>query len=74
MTKSRIRRTGSGYKACCRKGVHRPLSSAARRVLVPASRVASSGKGWWRLSHTRSIQEAMSNDWFAAQGLLSFHR
>jgi RNA-directed DNA polymerase len=37
----------------------------------PASRVASSGKGWWRLSHTRSVQQAMSTDWFAAQGLLA---
>jgi RNA-directed DNA polymerase len=36
-----------------------------------AHRVASSGKGWWRLSLTRPVHQAMSADWFATQGLVS---
>ena len=36
-----------------------------------AHRVASSGKGWWRLSLTRASHQAMSEDWFAKQGLKS---
>ena len=39
--------------------------------IVNAQRVASSGKSWWRLSRTRFVQQAMSNGWFAAQGLVS---
>ena len=34
-----------------------------------ARRVASSGKGWWRLSSTEQAKRAMSNDWFEAMGL-----
>ena len=37
----------------------------------PAHRVASSGKSWWRLSRSRSVQQAMSVEWFATQGLVS---
>ena len=36
-----------------------------------AHRVASSGKGWWRLSLTRPAHQAISADWFATQGLVS---
>jgi hypothetical protein len=36
-----------------------------------AHRVASSGKGWWRLSLSRPSHQAMSADWFATQGLQS---
>lgn len=36
-----------------------------------ARRVASSGKGWWRLSSTEQAQRAMSNDWFDRIGLAS---
>ena len=36
-----------------------------------AHRVASSGKGWWRLALTRPAHQAMSGDWFATQGLQS---
>jgi len=36
-----------------------------------AHRVASSGKGWWRLSLTQPAHQAMSADWFATQGLVS---
>jgi RNA-directed DNA polymerase len=31
---------------------------------------AASGKGWWRLSHHPVVQQAMSNAWFEAQGLI----
>ena len=36
-----------------------------------AHRLASSGKGWWRLSRARPVHQAMSKDWFATQGLTS---
>jgi len=36
-----------------------------------AHRLASSGKGWWRLSLARSVHQAMSKDWFVSQGLTS---
>jgi RNA-directed DNA polymerase len=32
---------------------------------------ASSGKGWWRMSHTPAAQEGMNNAWFQAQGLVN---
>jgi RNA-directed DNA polymerase len=38
---------------------------------APAQRMAASGKSWWRLSRTRLVKQAMSNDWFAAQDLVS---
>jgi RNA-directed DNA polymerase len=38
---------------------------------APAHRVASSGKGWWRLSLTKAAHQAMSTNWFATQGLMS---
>jgi len=37
----------------------------------PAHRVASSAGCWWRLSRTRSVQQAMSVEWFETQGLVS---
>ena len=36
----------------------------------PARRVASSGKGWWRLSSTEQAKTAMSGRWFDQRGLL----
>jgi group II intron reverse transcriptase/maturase len=33
--------------------------------------VACSGKGWWRLSATQQAQQAMTNKWFAEQGLFN---
>ena len=41
---------------------------------VPAGRVrllAGTGKGWWRLSGIAPANEAMTLQWFAAQGLVS---
>ncbi len=40
-------------------------------TLVPALRIAASGKGWWRLSFTKSAHKAMSKNWFKQQGLVS---
>ncbi len=37
----------------------------------PALRVASSAGSWWRLSRTRSVQQAMSVEWFEVQELVS---
>ena len=45
-----------------------------RKLGVPAhqaSRIASSGKGPWRLALTKQLGSAMSIDWFAQQGLVS---
>lgn len=36
--------------------------------------VAMSGKGKWRLSRTPQIQQAMNNNWFEKQGLLSLEK
>ena len=35
-----------------------------------AWRIASSGKGWWRLANSPPVKRAMDNEWFAAQGLI----
>jgi RNA-directed DNA polymerase len=35
----------------------------------PARQLASSGKGWWRLSNTEQAKTAMPNDWFDKLGL-----
>lgn len=37
-----------------------------------AWKVAKSGKGWWRLSITPQLHQAMSNAWLKEQGLKSF--
>jgi RNA-directed DNA polymerase len=39
-----------------------------------ARRLASSGKGWWRLSNSPPVNQAMSNAWFDKQGLISLAR
>ncbi len=36
-----------------------------------AHQLGSSGKGWWRLSHTRAVHRALDNEWFKTQGLIS---
>lgn len=41
------------------------VSARNARVLV------SSGKGWWRLSLTPPVNQAMNNAWFEKQGLIS---
>ena len=37
-----------------------------------AGQLASSGKGWWRLSSTEQAKRAMPNAWFEDLGLVSF--
>jgi RNA-directed DNA polymerase len=36
-----------------------------------ARKLASSGKGWWRLASSRQAQEAMTTAWFTDNGLIS---
>jgi RNA-directed DNA polymerase len=47
---------------CLRK--HRVPEEAARKL-------ASSGKGWWRLADSRQSKTAMTTAWFQASGLIS---
>ncbi len=50
------------------------VASFLRKLGVPAqsaNRMASSGKGPWRLVNTPQAKSAMSTDWFAAQELVS---
>ncbi len=35
-----------------------------------AARLASSGKGWWRMALSPQANQAMSHDWFCRQGLI----
>jgi RNA-directed DNA polymerase len=52
----------------------RSISGFLRQLGVPAhqaSRLASSGKGLWRLANSPQVNSAMSKDWFATQGLVS---
>lgn len=56
----------------CKRG--RTIAKLLQRLGASPSlahRVASSGKGWWRLSLTRAVHQAMSQEWFATQGLVS---
>jgi len=39
-----------------------------------AWKVANSGKGWWRLSHTPQLDKAMSVAWFEDQGLCNLEK
>jgi len=58
-------------KQCKRgKAVVRFLMRLGARP-TSAHRVASSTRSWWRLSRSRSAQQAMNLEWFAAQGLTS---
>ena len=50
------------------------IAGFLRRLGVPAhqaSRLASSGKGPWRLADTPQVNSAMSKRWFHSQGLVS---
>ena len=41
---------------------------------ISARKIGSSGKGWWRLSRTRPVHQALNNAWFKRQGLISLKR
>jgi RNA-directed DNA polymerase len=50
------------------------IAGFLRRLGVPAyqaSRLASSGKGPWRLANTPQVNQAMSKSWFDTQGLVT---
>jgi RNA-directed DNA polymerase len=52
----------------------RSVAELLRQLGLPAyqaARIGSSGKGWWRLTNTPAVKTALSNDWLAAQGLVS---
>ena len=52
----------------------RSFSSFLQRLgisAVQARRLASSGKGWWRLAATPQTNRAMSRNWFRSQGLIN---
>jgi RNA-directed DNA polymerase len=52
----------------------RSVADFLRSLGLPAyqaARVASSGKGWWRLSNCAPVKVALSNEWFLKQGLVS---
>jgi RNA-directed DNA polymerase len=70
----RVRRKLRCYRL---KQCKRPVSVARllKKLGVSAAaayRIAASGKGWWRLSLTRAVHEAMPKKWFQTQNLLSF--
>lgn len=72
-----IRRKLRCYRLKQRKRA-KSISEFLRSLGVPKNRswtTAASGKGWWRMSGTPAANEAMSNKWFEAQGLVaSLHR
>jgi RNA-directed DNA polymerase len=35
--------------------------------------IGKSSKGWWRVSHCPPVDRALSNEWFATEGLISLH-
>lgn len=68
-----IRRKLRCYRLKQRKK-YKPIAEFLMSLEVPerqAHQTASSGKGWWRLSGSPSVQQAMSNDWFNDQGLIN---
>jgi len=65
-------------KLCCFRLKQRKRGKAIatflQRLGVPADqawRIASSGKGWWRLALSPPVKRAMSKEWFSQQGLVS---
>ena len=68
-----IRRKLRCYRLKQRKG-GRSVSNLLRKLgvsAVSASRVGRSGKGPWRLADSPAVHQAMSNQWFQKQGLVS---
>jgi RNA-directed DNA polymerase len=55
----------------CKRG--RTVARLLRHLGVPpqqAARLASSGKGWWRMALSPQASQAMSKEWFYRQGLI----
>jgi RNA-directed DNA polymerase len=71
-----IRRKLRCYRLKQRKTC-RSISKFLRKLGVSeenAKRLASSGKGWWRLSMTPPVSQAMNNAWFDKIGLINLTR
>ena len=68
-----LRINHAALKSSLLDGTYQPQPVRGARGASPslAHRLASSGKGWWRLSLARPVHQAMSKDWFAIQGLTS---
>ena len=65
-------------KLRCYKLKQRKNCSSIRKLLVSlgvseryARQISSSGKGWWRLSRTQAVHQALTVSWFKEQGLTS---
>lgn len=41
---------------------------------IEARKIGSSGKGWWRLSRTRALHQALDREWFKNQKLISLEK
>jgi RNA-directed DNA polymerase len=68
-----IRRKLRCYRLKQRKAA-RPIAKLLLNLGVgghSAWNIAKSGKGWWRLSSSVPVQQAMNNKWFKEQGLLN---
>lgn len=71
-----IRRKLRCYRLKQRKTC-RSISKFLRKLGVSednAKRLACSGKGWWRLSNSPPVNQAMSNGWFDKVGLINLTR
>jgi len=71
-----IRRRLRSYRLQQRKGYY---SIVKFLILLGADahsacNTAKSGKGWWRLSISPAVCQAMSNDWFRRQGLINLEQ
>ena len=54
-----------------------PIAKLLITLGVPAKRawsLAKSNRGWWTLSRTPPVHEAMSNQWFEKQGLINLEK
>jgi hypothetical protein len=68
-----IRRRLRSARLKQRKG-GKSVTEFLRRLGVPpyrAARIGGSGKGWWRLAKRPPVNQALSNEWFSTQGLVS---
>jgi RNA-directed DNA polymerase len=71
-----VRRKLRCYRLKQRKKYH-PITNFLIELGVSARsacNTARSGKGWWRLSATPALHQAMSNVWFEKQGLINLEQ
>ena len=60
-----------GLKRCKRVRTMIDFLTGHGVTRVGAIKLASSGKGWWRLTDATQVKQAMSIAWFTALGLTS---